>query len=33
MKYILHFTPQTFLVWTLDEFGNIQVNVVKLDDE
>lgn len=32
MKYIVHFVPQTFLVWTLDEFGNIQVNVLKLDN-
>lgn len=31
MKYIQHFTPQTFLVWSLDEFGFLTVNVLKLD--
>ena len=31
MKYILHFTPKTFLVWQLDKFGFLTVNVVKLD--
>jgi hypothetical protein len=30
-KYILHFTPQTFLVWQLDEFGFLTVSVLKLD--
>lgn len=32
MKYIMHFTPQTFLLWDLDEFGNIVVSVISQKD-
>jgi hypothetical protein len=32
MNYILHFTPKTFLIWQLDEFGFLQVALLQLEN-
>ena len=32
MNYILHFTPQTFLFWQVDEFGFLYISVLQAEN-